>query len=105
LTVAIRIRDYSQLRVAISARRRQLGLRQLEADEKAGLQPGYVGKLECGDRHLGPLSLPMLLAALDCDLYLAPRSDAAPVIEQRQGSAGRVDHHHLALPNPMEDQS
>jgi hypothetical protein len=87
VTVAIRIRDYDRLRQAISARRRQLGLRQLEADEKSGLQSGYFGKIECGDRHLGPISLPNLLAALDADLYFAPRSDVAPVIEQRQGSA------------------
>jgi hypothetical protein len=71
---AIRIRDYSQLRDAIAARRQQLGLRQLDADEKSGLQTGYFGKIECGVRKLGDLSLPMVLAGLDCDLYLAPRS-------------------------------
>ena len=31
----------------------------------------------------GDLSLPMVLASLDLDLYLAPRSDVAPVAEQR----------------------
>ena len=91
MTCAIRIRDYRQLTQALAARRRMLGLRQLEADEKAGLQSGYVGKIECGDRHLGALSLPMLLAALDCDLLLAPRSAVAPV-ETQTGSAGRVLH-------------
>jgi hypothetical protein len=58
-------------------------LLQLEADEKSGLQPGYFGKIEAGCRKLGDLSLPMVLASLDLDLYLAPRSDVAPVAEQR----------------------
>jgi hypothetical protein len=62
-------------------------LLQAEADEKSGLQPGYFGKIECGLRKLGDLSLPMALAALDADLYLAPRSDALPIAEQRALSA------------------
>jgi hypothetical protein len=49
---------------------------------------GYSGKLEKGIRHLGALSLPMLLAALDADLYLAPRSDIAPVEESIGSAAG-----------------
>jgi hypothetical protein len=89
--IAIRIRDYSQLRQAIAARRRQLGLRQLDLDERAGLQTGYAGKVEAGIRKLGDLSLPMILAGLDCDLYLAARSDIAPV-EDRAGSCGPVQH-------------
>jgi hypothetical protein len=97
MTVAVRIRDYSQLRAAIAARRRQLGLRQLDLDEKSSLQSGYSGKVEAGVRHLGPLSLPMLLAALDCDLLLAPRSDVAPVDASRPGSCGHV--LHLRQPN------
>jgi hypothetical protein len=84
---AIRIRDYSQLREAIAIRRQQLGLRQLDADEKSGLQSGYFGKIECGLRKLGNLSLPMVLAALDLDLYVAPRSAVAPASEQSTGSA------------------
>jgi hypothetical protein len=87
VTVAIRIRDYAQLRQAIAARRRQLGLLQLEADERSGCQSGYQGKIEAGCRKLGDVSLPMILAGLDCDLYLAPRSDADPVIERRSLSA------------------
>src|ERR1700722_10538037 len=101
MTVAIRIRDYSQLRSAIAARRRQLGLLQLEADELSGCQPGYQGKIECGLRKLGDLSLPMVLAALDCDLYLAPRSDTDPVAEQRSlgpRAAGTFEHRHTGEP-------
>ena len=73
MIAGLRVRDYRQLAAAIAARRRQLGLRQLQVDELAGVQSGYTGKLECGDRHFGDLSLPMLLAGLDCDLYLAAR--------------------------------
>jgi transcriptional regulator with XRE-family HTH domain len=91
VTAAIRIRDYSQLTQALAARRRSLGLRQLDADEKSGLASGYVGKIECGTRKLGDLSLPMLLAAYDCDLILAPRAAVSPV-EHRGGSAGHVQH-------------
>jgi hypothetical protein len=93
-TVAIRIRDYTQLRQAIAARRRQLGLRQLDLDEKSGLMSGYSGKIEAGVRKLGDISMPFLLAGLDCDLLLAPRSAVAPVDHQglSASSADRFDH-------------
>lgn len=97
MTVAVRCRTYTELQQALAARRRQLGLRQLEADEKSGLQSGYVGKIECGVRKLGDLSLPMLLAGLDLDLLLAPRSASAP-IERRAGSAGSPEYARRALP-------
>jgi hypothetical protein len=99
MIAALRIRDYSQLREALAARRRQLGLTQLEADDKSGLMSGYFGKIECGLRKLGDLSLPMALAALDCDLYLAPRSAEPARLEQRCGSAGLVG---AARPKPSE---
>jgi hypothetical protein len=105
VTVGIRIRDYSQLRASIAARRRQLGLLKLEADEKSGLQPGYFGKIECGLRKLGDLSLPMVLAALDADLYFCPRSDVDPVAEQRSlGPRAAGSFEHRALP-PMNEGS
>jgi hypothetical protein len=95
---AIRCRTYQDLTQALAARRRQLGLRQLDADEKSSLQPGYVGKLECGDRHLGPVSLPMILAAYDCDLLLCARSSTAPV-DHRGLSATKADRiEQRALP-------
>jgi hypothetical protein len=90
MRVAVRIRSYEELQGALSARRRSLGLRQLEFDEKSGLMSGYSGKIEVGIRRLGPVSLPNLLAALDCDLLLCPRSDVSPV--ERTGSAGLVHH-------------
>jgi hypothetical protein len=90
---ALRIRDYGQLRQAIAARRQQLGLRQLDADDVCGLQPGYLGKLEAGCRKFGDLSLPMVLAGLDLDLYVAPRSADTPEARGLSAdSADRVDH-------------
>ena len=87
MTVAIRCRTYEQLTSALAARRRQLGLTQLDVDARSGLQNSYTGKLEIGTRHLGKLSLPMLCAALDIDILVAPRSSVAPVDEERPGSA------------------
>jgi len=96
VTVAVRIRDYSQLTQALAARRRQLGLRQLEVDELSSLPSGYQGKIEACCRSLGKLSLPMILAALDCDLYLGPRrADEDLTQRDRTGSAGRVYHAKL----------
>jgi transcriptional regulator with XRE-family HTH domain len=98
MRVAVRVRDYDQLRAALASRRRALGLRQLDLDELAGTQTGYVSKIEAGIRHLGPLSLPMILAGLDCDLLLCPRSDAAPV-DHRGLSADKADNFdRVALP-------
>jgi hypothetical protein len=91
----VRIRDYGQLRSALAARRRQLGLRQLEVDELAGTQGGYCGKIESNVRKLGDLSLPMLLCALQADLVLVPRSSTVPPVE-RIGSAG-----HTGRPLPI----
>jgi hypothetical protein len=70
----------------------QLGLRQLDLDEKSGLMSGYSGKIEVGIRKLGNVSLPNLLAALDADLVLVPRSPTVAPVE-RTVSAGLV--HHL----------
>jgi hypothetical protein len=95
MPVAVKIRNYTQLRSAIAARRRQLGLRQLDLDEVSGIQMGYCSKIEAGIRRLGPLSLPMILAGLDCDLLLCPRSDAAPVDHRGHSAdkADRITHH------------
>ena len=90
MAAALACRSYDQLVQALAARRRQLGLRQLDVDEKSGLQSGYTGKIEAKVRRLGDLSLPMLCAALDVDILVAPRSEAAP-IERPQLSAERAD--------------
>ncbi len=64
------IRDYDDLRAAIAARRRELGLSQLETDHRAGTHDGYVGKIECGDRCLGDMSLQAILGALGIELVV-----------------------------------
>jgi hypothetical protein len=91
MPTAVKIRSYDQLVGAFAARRRQLGLRQLDLDQASSLQSGYCGKIESQTRRLGPLSLPMILAALDCDLLLCPRSPTVSPVE-RTGSC-RVVHH------------
>ena len=88
MRVAVRIRDYDQLAGALAARRRQLGLRQLELDEKSGLQGGYSGKIEVQIHRLGPLSLPMILAGLDCDLLLVPRQSTVSPVAHRVSTEG-----------------
>ena len=71
------IRNYSALRVAFTTGRKAMGVSQLEMDELAGLQSGYTGKLECGMKHLGDLSMPKLLAALKMALLLVPDDGSA----------------------------
>lgn len=63
---------YDDLRAAIAARRQQLGLTQRAFDEIAGVPLGYTGKLECGMRNFGPMSLECILAALGVGLVLTP---------------------------------
>lgn len=64
----VRIRSYEDLVAVLRARRVELGLRQLELDEIAGLQGGYTGKIECGSKGFGPMSLTALLGALGLEL-------------------------------------
>ncbi|QRG10173.1 hypothetical protein EZH22_30300 (plasmid) [Xanthobacter dioxanivorans] len=65
---------YCGLMNALKVRRKELGLSQLEVDDKAGLQDGYCGKLEAWDRdsgrRLGPVSFDLLLAAYGVGLVL-----------------------------------
>jgi hypothetical protein len=70
MAVAVACRDYRELVETISFRRRELGLRQLEVDDLAGIQSGYLGKIECFDRRLGPMSGPAILGALGLELHV-----------------------------------
>jgi hypothetical protein len=67
------VRSYGQLREAINARRKQLGLTMLELDEKSGCQSGYSAKLICGDKNFGPMSMDAILGALQMDIVLIAR--------------------------------
>lgn len=64
------IAEYADLRLAIAARRKELGLSQVDLDNIAEVQPGYTAKLECGLKNFGEKSLPAILGALG--LVLSP---------------------------------
>ncbi len=68
------VRTYGEFRRAFASRREALGLSQLATDHIAGLPSGYVGKLECGMRHFGNMSLEVLLATLDLEIVIRTRS-------------------------------
>ena len=59
---------YEEIVMAIRLRRHELRLSQLAVDEIAGLQAGYTGKIECGDKRLGAMSMPCILGALGLEL-------------------------------------
>lgn len=56
--------SYDEMVAALIEQRHAVGLSQLEVDERAGLPSGYTGKIECGRRRLGALSLSLMLQAL-----------------------------------------
>lgn len=66
------IADYATLRLAIAERRKSIGLRQAEVDDIAGIAAGYTGKVECGMKHLGDISLGPILGAIGAVLVLMP---------------------------------
>ena len=66
------IRTFDELRAALNRRKIDLGLKNLEIDDIAGLQSGYTGKLLCGMKRPGDMSLPAILGALKCELVLVP---------------------------------
>jgi hypothetical protein len=75
-------RDYSELRALIDARRVELRMRHLDLDHDAGLQSGYSGKIFCGMKNFGPLTLGPILDALDVDIVLMPRQAGSEVKPQ-----------------------
>jgi hypothetical protein len=68
------VRDYRRLMEVLNARRKKLNMPMLAVDDASSLQTGYSAKLFAGIRNLGPLSLGMLLAALDVELVVRPRN-------------------------------
>jgi hypothetical protein len=71
------VKSYRGLIEAFVARRKDLGLPQLEVDYRAGLPDGYTGKIEKYDktygRKIGPLSLDCMLGALGLELVVIER--------------------------------
>ena len=79
LTVSIspecQIRQCRDLISALVQRRKALGMSQLALDYRAGLQDGYIGKLESwthptSGRKMGRVSMPLVLEALGVSLAL-----------------------------------
>lgn len=96
--------NYRGLMNALKARRKDLGLSQLEVDDKSGLQDGYCGKLEAWDRdngrRLGPVSLDLLLDTYGVGLVLfetrppseRPEHDPSQLLLSLEG--GGMRRHH-----------
>lgn len=79
------VRDLDELRAAFVARRRELGMTQLECDARAGLQDGYTGKWEAGIKGLGRVSLGCLLGALGLRLMVSRADHKRILIDENPG--------------------
>jgi hypothetical protein len=84
--VAIRCETPSQIREVFAARRRQLGLNQLELDQLAGVQDQYSGKCEVGTRNYGNMSLAAIMGALGFEMILVERPEARPTTAKVWGN-------------------
>lgn len=74
LAILAIVADFPELRQALIQRRRALGHSQSLVDDIAGLAGGYTGKLECGLKNYGPVSLGPILGALGLELALVKAS-------------------------------
>ncbi len=68
----------------LRSRRLELGLTQSAVCHLAGVQDGYVGKLEVGVRTLGPMSLGAMLGALGLRLAVIADDASLPAITRRE---------------------
>ena len=84
------IRSYKDLRLAIAAARKARGLKQLDVDHISGVQSGYTGKLECGDKNFGEMSFDAILGTLGVTLILAPSTEAAEAAGPQAVPAGSI---------------
>jgi hypothetical protein len=62
----------------LEKRRYALGIKQLDLDAVAGLADGHCGKIACGTKPIGHISLPNLLAALGLKLAVIADDTALP---------------------------
>ena len=88
---------YEELRELLIARRKSLGLSQLDVDEISGLPTGYVAKLECSMKRMGPLSLMCLLGALKVRLALVPDAATHPELAVNSEGVIRIIRNHHAV--------
>jgi hypothetical protein len=98
------IQDYAGFVDALVARRKALGFPQLETDERAGLQSGYVGKVEAwlAEKHgrgLGPMSLELLLGALGVGIILVETNSKPEPVRRRypKRKDDRPEHERIPL--------
>ena len=79
------IKDYGGLIEALAERRRDLGMSQVDVDERAGFCDRYMSKVEAWQgkhgRGLGVLTLPLLLETLGVRLQLVT-VEGAPVVRK-----------------------
>jgi hypothetical protein len=86
----------SELRLAIDARRRELGISMRALDDVAGLADGHASKLlgPSGVKNFGGMSLSSVLSALGLRLVLVSDDAAIPAVTRRAmeaiGSAGNT---------------
>jgi hypothetical protein len=83
------IRSHTDLIDALRNRAVELELTHLATDALAGLAHGHTGKLFCGTRGLGNVSLPALLDALGVSLVL--------VEDPAKAEASRRARHRLGI--------
>lgn len=83
------IRDFETLRAALAQRKRDLRMSNLELDHVAKLQSGYTGKIMCGTKRPGDMSLPALLGALGAELVLVPSRAGEPAEVKAEHGAAR----------------
>lgn len=97
--IAVRCRTYRDLLATMAARRRELGLRQLEVDQLAGFPDQYTGKREVGTRGVGRMSLPTWLETLGLELMVVARDEGKPGRRETlsASSADRVAHHQSEI--------
>jgi hypothetical protein len=103
------ISNYRELIAVLRARAEALDVSNLTLDEISGLPSGYAGKVLSinGRRHLGPLSLPLLLDSLG--LRLAVLEDEqllaqvrSRLVNRRRGGPRRQIEPKASLPENSE---
>lgn len=73
MTIEIaRVTTLEEMAQGIRRRRKSLGLSQSVVDHIAGMAGGHTAKIECGDKGLGKISVPLLLGALKLEIVLMP---------------------------------
>jgi hypothetical protein len=90
--------NHDELVALLVARRRSLGLTQVDMDALTGLADGLVSKIECGIKRIGATSLECLLGALKVRLALVPAAAShADFTDDGQGVIRVIKDHHATI--------